>query len=84
MDIKHVKNFTHFLKSKSNIVALFCGHIYKNFATNIGHIKTFTMPPIAIDFSWDKQIPKNSKRAQYLLHSFTKKAGIYTKKILIQ
>ena len=76
--------FIFFLKNKSNIVALFCGHIHKYFESNIGHIKTFTMPSIATDLSWDKEISKKSKKAQYLLHSFSKKAGIYTKKILIQ
>ncbi len=84
LDIKRVKLFEHILKSNSNIVALFCGHIHKNFESNIGHIKTFTMPSIATDLSWDKEISKKSKKAQYLLHSFSKKAGICTKKILIQ
>ena len=81
VDIEEVKKFHYFLKNKSNIVALFCGHIHKNFESNIGHIKTFTMPSIATDLSWDKEISKKSKKVQYLLHSFSKKTGIYTKKI---
>ncbi|MDA9734632.1 metallophosphoesterase [SAR116 cluster bacterium] len=84
VDIEEVKKFHYFLKNKSNIVALFCGHIHKNFESNIGHIKTFTMPSIATDLSWDKEISKKSKNIQYLLHSFSKKTGIYTKKILVQ
>ena len=84
VDIEEVNKFHCFLKNKSNIVALFCGHIHKNFESNIGHIKTFTMPSIATDISWDKKISKKSKKTQYLLHSFSKKTGIYTKKILIQ
>ncbi len=84
VDLKRVKIFEHILKSNSNIVALFCGHIHKNFASNINHIKTFTMPSIATDLSWDKEISKNSKEIQYFVHSFSKKTGIYTKKILIQ
>ena len=84
VDIEEVKKFHYFLKNKSNIVALFCGHIHKYFESNIGHIKTFTMPSIATDLSWDKEISKKSKKIQYLLHSFSKKTGIYTKKILVQ
>ena len=84
VDIEAVKKFHYYLKNKSNIVALFCGHIHKNFESNIGHIKTFTMPSIATDLSWDNEISKKSKKTQYLLHSFSKKTGIYTKKILTQ
>ena len=42
------------------------------------------MPSIATDLSWDNEISKKSKKTQYLLHSFSKKTGIYTKKILVQ
>ena len=67
-----------------NIKGLFCGHIHRNFESKLGDIISYTLPPIALDLSRDKEVKNEFNEIQYLLHSYSKNTGIVTKKILVQ
>ncbi len=75
-----VFEFINILKAHKLLIGLFCGHIHRNFEIEIGNFNAYTMPSIALDLNWEKNIGGNSNRPQYLIHTFSKISGFKTER----
>ena len=78
-----VFEFIDILKNHKPLIGLFCGHIHRNFEIEIGNFNAYTMPPIALDLSWEKHNRQNSNRPQYLIHTYSKNSGFKTERKLV-